>query len=121
VTNMDPSHAEPLLRQLYVNFNTRAIDALLDNLAVDVVWANGMEGGHVHGRDAVRDYWTRQFSQIQSSVTPREIELTDDGRVRVEVHQVVHSADGTQLLADTTVHHLFTFDNAGMIARFDIE
>jgi len=118
---MHPSHLETLIRQLYLNFNTRAIDAALDGLAVDVVWANGMEGGHVHGRDAVRDYWTRQFSQIHSSVTPREIGFTDDGRVRVEVHQVVHSADDTQLLADTTVQHLFTFDDAGMIARFDIE
>jgi ketosteroid isomerase-like protein len=112
---------EPLIRRLYANFNTRSIEAVLDSLAADVMWANGMEGGHVHGRDAVRTYWTRQFGQIRSSVTPREIELTDDRRIRVEVHQVVHSADGTQLLADTTVHHLFTFDDEGMIARFDIE
>jgi len=25
----------------------------------DVIWANGMEGRHVHGRDEVRSYWKR--------------------------------------------------------------
>jgi ketosteroid isomerase-like protein len=121
VTNLKPDQLEPLIHQLYANFNARSIDAVLDSLALDVIWANGMEGGHVHGRERVREYWTRQFGEIQSLVTPREIELTDDQRVRVEVHQVVHNADGTQLLADTVVHHLFTFDDEGMIARFDIE
>lgn len=27
-------------------------------------WANGVEGGHVHGRTAVREYSTRQWSTI---------------------------------------------------------
>ena len=25
----------------------------------DVKWANGLEGGFVYGRNAVREYWTR--------------------------------------------------------------
>ena len=121
MTNTHASRPSQLIRQLYDNFNTRSIDAVLDSLAPNVVWANGMEGGHVHGREAVRDYWTRQFEQIQASVSPEKIELMDDQRVRVEVHQVVRDAEGTQILADTTVHHLFTFDDEGLIARFDIE
>ena len=35
---------------------------MLAVLADDVAWANGMDGGHVHGREAVREYWTRQWN-----------------------------------------------------------
>ena len=33
----------------------------------DVIWANGMEGGHVHGRDQVRSYWTQ--CEVETSIT----------------------------------------------------
>jgi hypothetical protein len=53
-------------------------------------------------------------------VKPEHIEDGSDGRVAVRVHQIVRSADETQLLADTTVRHLFRFEN-GLISRFDID
>jgi ketosteroid isomerase-like protein len=87
------------IRRLYAAFNRRDIDSVLESLAEDVVWANGWEGGHVRGRAAVRDYWTRQFAAIQPRVTPEEITLADDGHVAVLAHQVVRSLDG-ELLAD---------------------
>ena len=49
-----------LLKRIYDRFNARDIDGVLAVLADDVAWANGMDGGHVHGREAVREYWTRQ-------------------------------------------------------------
>jgi ketosteroid isomerase-like protein len=106
------------IRRLYSDFNRRDIDAVLERLAEDVRWANGMEGGHVEGRAEVREYWTRQFTMIDGKVEPEEISRTDDGRVAVEVHQVVRSLDG-ELLADERVTHIFTFDD-GEITRFDI-
>ena len=106
------------IRRLYSAFNLRDIEAVLDRLADDVLWANGLEGGHVAGRAAVRDYWTRQFAMIQPQVEPEEISRTEDGRVAVEVHQVVRSLDG-ELLVDERVTHLYTFDE-GQITRFDI-
>ena len=48
------------LKRMYDRFNARDIDGVLAALADNVAWANGMDGGHVHGREAVRDYWTRQ-------------------------------------------------------------
>ena len=30
---------------------------MLTVLTDDVAWANGMDGGYVHGREAVREYW----------------------------------------------------------------
>ena len=49
-----------VLKRMYDRFNARDIDGVLAALADDVAWANGMDGGHVHGREAVREYWTRQ-------------------------------------------------------------
>ena len=51
-----------LLKLLYARFNARDLDGVLVHLHPDVTWANGMEGGFVHGHSGVRDYWTRQWS-----------------------------------------------------------
>jgi ketosteroid isomerase-like protein len=120
MTDNGPDVLEQHIRGLYRAFNERDIEAVLSGLREDVVWANGMEGGHVLGRDGVRDYWTRQFREVRSTVEPQRIEPAAGGRVAVDVHQVVQSPDGAQLLADTTVRHLFTFTD-GLVSRFDIE
>jgi hypothetical protein len=59
-----------LLKRIYERFNARDIDGVLTALADDVAWANGMDGGHVHGREAVREYWTRQWSMVSPHVEP---------------------------------------------------
>jgi ketosteroid isomerase-like protein len=119
MTEPVPDHLQQRIRRLYAAFNARDLDTVLAALAPDVAWANGMEGGHVHGPDGVRAYWTRQFRQVRSTVEPQHIGSCPDGRVAVRVHQVVRTADGSQLLGDTIVRHLFTFRD-GLIARFDI-
>jgi hypothetical protein len=78
-----------------------------------------MEGGHVHGRDAVRAYWTRQWTVIDPHVEPLAITRDDSGRFIVEVHQVVHDLQG-KVLVDTIVHHAYRILN-GLIERMDIE
>jgi hypothetical protein len=37
-----------LLRRVYGLFNGRKIESVLAAMHPEVVWANGMEGGHVH-------------------------------------------------------------------------
>ena len=59
-----------LLKRIYDRFNARDIDGVLAVLADDVAWANGMDGGHVHGREAVREYWTRQWTLVSPHVEP---------------------------------------------------
>jgi len=84
----------------------------------DVAWANGMEGGHVHGRDAVRSYWTRQWALVDPHVEPVGFTIGPEGEVLVDVHQVVHDLEG-KLLVDQMVEHIFRFED-GLIKRFDI-
>ena len=59
-----------LLKRLYGRFNARDMEAVLAALHENIIWANGMEGGHVHGRNEVRSYWTRQWTMIDPHVEP---------------------------------------------------
>jgi nuclear transport factor 2 (NTF2) superfamily protein len=107
-----------LVKFLYDRFNARDMEAVLTALDPNVVWANGMEGGHVHGREGVRAYWTRQWSTINPRVDPVSFSVTPEGEIVVEVHQVVHDLDGN-LLMDQMVGHIFRIEG-GLVRRFDI-
>jgi ketosteroid isomerase-like protein len=106
------------LKQVYRQFNARDIEAVLAALHSDVTWANGMEGGHVHGREAVRSYWTRQWATIDPRVEPTRFSTGADGEIVVEVHQTVRDLQGA-VLVDQMVGHIFRIEN-GLITRFDI-
>lgn len=106
------------MRKLYEAFNKRAIETALARTAKDVQWANGWEGGFVHGRDAVREYWRRQFAEINPQLEIIRSEAVGDNRAVVTVRQIVKDLNGN-LLADKTVEHNFTFEN-GLIKIFEI-
>jgi hypothetical protein len=112
------STQEERLGQVYSRFNARDIEAMLAALHPDVTWANGMEGGHVRGREAVRSYWTRQWATIDPHVEPTDFSTGAAGEIVVEVHQTVRDLQGT-MLVDRMVGHIFWFEN-GLITRFDI-
>jgi ketosteroid isomerase-like protein len=109
---------ETLLRDIYAAFNARDVDAVLAALHPDVDWPNAWEGGRVIGRAAVRDYWRRQFAQIDGRVEPRGFADAGDGRVAVTVHQLVRALDGT-VLADREVTHVYSFQG-GLVVRMDV-
>jgi ketosteroid isomerase-like protein len=115
-----------VLKRIYERFNARDIDAVLAVLADDVVWANGMDGGHVHGREAVRQYWTRQWTMVSPHVEPVSFRRAADGAVVAEVRQSVRDLEGKPLqgqthgLKDKTVGHIFRLHD-GKVTRFDIQ
>lgn len=108
-----------LIARAYAAFNARDIDGALSAMHPDVEWANGMEGGFVHGHAAVRDYWTRQWRMIDPHVTPVAIEHAGEGRTVVHVHQVVRDLEG-RVLADQLVDHVYTIEG-GLVRRMCIE
>jgi ketosteroid isomerase-like protein len=107
-----------LLKHLYDKFNARDMEAVLASLDPNVVWANGMEGGHVHGRDGVREYWTRQWAMIDPRVDPVAFSKGPEGEIIVEVHQVVRDLTGN-VMVDQMVGHIFHSED-GLVRRFDI-
>ena len=113
-----PDDAISLLKRVYGSFNARDMEAVLAMMHPDVAWANGMDGGHVHGHDSVRDYWTRQWAMIDPHVEPIGFSADPDQAVVVDVHQTVRDLKG-QVLADRIVRHVFRIED-GLIRRFDI-
>jgi nuclear transport factor 2 (NTF2) superfamily protein len=81
-----------LLKRIYDRFNARDIDRVLAVLVDDVTWANDMDGGHVHGREAVREYWTRQWTLVSPHVQPVSFYRIGDGAIIAEVRQSVRWA-----------------------------
>jgi ketosteroid isomerase-like protein len=112
------TEVQELLRKGYTAFNARDIDTILSMMHPDVQWANGMEGGYVHGHDGVRAYWTHQWSLIDPSVEPQAFMTEPDGRTVVEVHQRVLDKDGNRL-SEGTVQHVYQVRD-GLIRHMEI-
>jgi SnoaL-like domain len=85
----------------------------------DVDWPNAWEGGRVHGREGVREYWTRQWAAIDPAVEPLGVTSRSDGTLAVDVQQTVRSLEGAPL-AEGRVTHVYTFREE-LIARMDVE
>ena len=107
-----------ILKEAYRSYNMRDIDRALKVMHADVDWSNGMEGTIEHGHEAVRNYWTRQWTMIDPTVEPLEFAREEDGRVNIKVHQVVNDLTG-KLLADQIVHHIYQMEN-GLIRSMEI-
>ena len=112
-----PTDTQTLIARAYSAFNRRDIDGVLALMTEDVDWPRASESGRAVGKEEVRAYWTRQWSEINPHVDPVEITDRPSGAT-VKVHQLVKDLNGTVLL-DTEVWHVYTFTN-GLIQRMDI-
>jgi nuclear transport factor 2 (NTF2) superfamily protein len=109
---------EALLERMYAAFNARHVEAVLAAMTADVAWPNGWEGGVVQGREAVGDYWRRQWAEIDPTVTPEAFEALPDGRLAARVRQIVRDRGGVTL-SDQVVIHTYSFRD-GLIATMEI-
>ncbi|MDP1737855.1 MAG: nuclear transport factor 2 family protein [Caulobacter sp.] len=108
---------QALLTRLYEAFNRKDVEAVVAALHPDVDWPNLLDGGYIHGREAVRDYWTRQFAIISPEAAPIEFHPLPDGRLAVKVHYVVR-ASGGGLWTDEVTTNIYSFKD-GLILRMD--
>jgi hypothetical protein len=109
---------ERLIQDLYAAFNAKDVEAVIAQLDPDVDWPNAWEGGRLTGHAAVRDYWARQFAEIDPRVEPVAITETADGRVVVDVHQTVRSLEG-ETRGDSRVEHVYTIRD-GRIVHMEV-
>ena len=106
------------LQNLYDAFNKREIETIITLMRSDVKWANGLEGGFVYGRDAVREYWTNQFKAIQPELKTLKFETDEKNRNVVTVHQIIKDLQGN-VLADMEVRQIFTIED-GLVSLYEI-
>lgn len=109
---------QQFLQYLYEAFNKGEIETIISVMHPDVKWANGVEGGFVYGRDAVREYWTNQYKVIQVQLETLKFETDENNRNIVTVHQIVRDLQGN-LLADATIQQIFTIEN-NLISLYEI-
>lgn len=95
------------------------MDRVLAMMSDDVDWPNAWKGGRLVGRDAVRDYWTAQWSEIDPHVEPTSVTERADGSLAVVVRQVVRSMGG-EVLTDGEVIHVYRLAG-GLIRSMDVE
>ena len=108
-----------MLRKAYRDFNAQCIEEVLAQMTDDVEWPNRLDGGYLHGKEAIREYWQRQFAMANPQVEPLNIERNAQGQFEVRVHQTVRDLEG-KLLIDGEVKHVFTIRN-GLIVRMDVK
>jgi len=110
---------QAIIEKAYDAFNRRNIDEVLSLMDSNVHWPNGWEGGYVSGHAGVRDYWLRQWREINPLVSPVSIAKLDDDHVEVVVHQLVKDMDD-KILMDGQVRHVYTFRD-GLITEMEIQ
>jgi hypothetical protein len=107
-----------IIEQAYAAFNHRNINAALALMTEDVSWPKASEGGKIMGKEEIRAYWTRQWTEFDPHVEPLSIAEDAGGKTRVQVHQLVKSLQGN-VLFDGEVLHVFTM-KSGLIAAMDL-
>src|SRR6478752_7575316 len=114
---MDDAHA--LLARLYAAYNRRDFGAFSALLASDVDWPDQVQGGRLIGLDALAAYWAANDKMILIDAAPVAFIPQPDGRIAVEVNQIVRNLAG-QIWSDSCVRHVFTLRD-GKVARMDAE
>jgi hypothetical protein len=107
------------MSQIYAAFNRRDVDGTLAVMSEDVSWPKASEGGRVVGKQAIRDYWTRQWGEFDPLVDVLEVIDRDNGLADVKVHQLVKDRNGN-VLSDTELWHVYRIAD-GLIHRMDIK
>ena len=108
-----------LIHKAYAAFNERDIDTALSTMQPDVQWSKAWEGGYISGHNEIKEYWTRQWTEINPHVMPVAFKVRKDGSLEVKVHQKVKDLQGNSVF-DGSVKHIYTFENE-LIKKMDIE
>ena len=107
-----------LLVQVYDAFNVGDLEGLGRTFHAEVEWPDLLEGGTLHGRGTVVDYFRRQFALMQPDAQIIDITLVGAEQAIVHVQYSVRDAQGG-LWSDTQARLRFTFQD-GLIRRMTV-
>ena len=110
---------QDLIKKAYAAFNARDIDTALSIMHPDVQWPKAFEGGYASGHREIREYWTKQWKEINPNVEPVGFTERQNGTLEISVHQRVKDLQDN-VIFDGTVKHIYTLEE-GLIRRMDIE
>lgn len=117
-----PAAQQALLRRMYEVFSTDERESFMRRcLAPDVDWPNVLKGVRLHGREAVRAYWARQFAAGHPLVRLEGLRPDAAGEAVVAtVRPGMRDVSGYHRWAEETVEHVYRFDGDGLVTRMDV-
>lgn len=113
------NQVQDLIKKAYSAFNSRDIDTALSTFHSDVQWPKAFEGGYVIGHNEIREYWTRQWTEINPNVEPIRITERQNGTIEVEILQIVKDLKGN-IIFEGIVKHIYTIQD-NLLQKMDIE
>lgn len=94
-----------LILQAYAAFNRLDANALLALVGDDVDWPE--DDVRLHGKDAVRAYWLKEWAKIHPHDEPVAISDLWEERSAVRIDQVVYALDGSVRQGKLVVEEFF--------------
>lgn len=91
MTNVEP------IEQAYAAYNRQDTDALLACVSENVDWPDGQ--ARLHGKQDLRIYWTRQWTETRTHDEVLEIATPMPNRAIVRIGQVVRALTGAVVSA----------------------
>lgn len=116
---MDLTILSQVIKNAYESFNNRNIEMALATMQPDVLWSKAWEGGYIVGHNEIKEYWSRQWKEINPKVYPIGFNIRENETLEVLVDQKVKDLEGNSIF-EGTVKHIYTFEEA-LIKTMDIE
>ena len=105
-----------LIGRLYDAYNDRDLDALTALVGEDVDWPDGDE--RLHGRAAVRNYWSRQWARLHPQDKVAGVAELAPDCATVRISQVIRDLDGA-IVSTGAFEHAYQFRD-GLVERMDL-
>lgn len=106
-----------ILLKAYAAYNHQDREALLALASENVDWPNG--SARLHGKDALRSYWTHQWTEIRTHDEPVQITELAPNKSVVCIRQVVRALDGSPV-SEGWFEHTHQIED-DVIVRMDIQ
>ena len=113
---LNTSGHRELIGRLYHVYNARDLETLSALVQEDVDWPDGDR--RLHGRAAVRDYWSKQWTRIHTHDEVVGVVDQTPRRMVVHISQVVRDLDGA-VVSSGAFEHTYEIRN-GLVARMDL-
>ena len=104
------------IARLYRAYNARDLEALSALVRDDVDWPDGER--RLHGRAAVRAYWSRQWARVRTHDEVIGMTRPASDGCAVRIAQVVRDPDGA-IVSRGVFEHSYAFRD-GLVARMDL-